>query len=230
LYLSQQVTKGKPNWNHTVTLDGRCDDEKDLNFVYWLGLHLQQNHNLSLDDFENWNLSPVQENQRLWKWSKDAMRETFKARCKLAGYPAGKLYFIICLIITLIDSLGLLSFHSLRAGFICTAITRAGSDASRVRGVLEHCGLIAGWVPGQKAQMRYIKECQTQTLVATRIVSMGKLKSNFYFNSNIYLDDTEPLVEPDLFTPEGYHHLPPMKSLWTNEPNLRALREEFLQK
>jgi hypothetical protein len=65
----------------------------------------------------------------------------------------------------------MLSFHSLRSGFICSAIITAGSNKEQLRAILEDCAMIAGWVPNQKAQMRYVKDSQIRTLVATRVVT-----------------------------------------------------------
>jgi hypothetical protein len=87
----QQVTKGNANWNHTVTLEGKLEDQSDTNFIYWFQLHLQKNFKLKLEDYNVWNLTAEQENQKVWKWSKDSMRENFKSRCKLAGYPQGNI-------------------------------------------------------------------------------------------------------------------------------------------
>jgi hypothetical protein len=85
------VTKGNANWNHQVTLDGKLCFTEVSNFVYWFRLYLQQVYNLTLEDFSNWKLTEEQKEQKLWKWSKDAMREVFKNRCQMAGYPKGKL-------------------------------------------------------------------------------------------------------------------------------------------
>jgi hypothetical protein len=95
----QRVSKGNLNWNHTVTLEGKLNDYSPLNFVYWLNSHLKRKFKLTLNEFSSWKsqLTKEQGNQRIWKWNKDAMRETFKSRCKLAGYPSGNEYFIILL-------------------------------------------------------------------------------------------------------------------------------------
>jgi hypothetical protein len=74
----------------------------------------------------------------------------------------------------------MLSFHSLRSGFICSAIAVAGSDNNTLVGVLEHCAFVAGWKPGQRAQLRYVKECQTQTVVASRLLHLGGMLNMMY--------------------------------------------------
>jgi hypothetical protein len=133
-----RVTKGKPTWNHPVTLEGTIDIPSPLNVVYWLEQYLLERWGLSLATYESWRLSLEQRLERLWTWSEDSMRENFKTRAQWAGFPRA-----------------LFTFHSLRAGFLCSAILKAGTDPNAVRAVLENTALVADWAPFQKAQMQY---------------------------------------------------------------------------
>jgi hypothetical protein len=63
----------------------------------------------------------------------------------------------------------------LRAGFICSAIISANSSEQQ-RAVFEDCAMIAGWRPYQWAQMKYVKESQTRTVVSTRVVRNDGMK------------------------------------------------------
>lgn len=58
------------------------------------------------------------------------MREIFADRAYKAGFDRG--YF---------------SFHSLRSGFLCSALLKA-ADRSEVEAALEHTALVAGWKVG----------------------------------------------------------------------------------
>jgi hypothetical protein len=151
--LRYRVTKGNGNWNHLVSLEGSPVEASPLDVVYWLRRHLLQAFSLDLLRFAWWQLSPEAQRKPLWHWKCDAMRELFKTRATDAGFPRG-----------------LFGFHSLRGGFICSALLRAGSDANAVRAVLENTALVAGWRPYQAAQLRYMRASARQTIVATRLI------------------------------------------------------------
>lgn len=59
------------------------------------------------------------------------MRAIFSDRVRLAGYPKR-----------------LFSFHSLRSGFLCAALLKAGKSESAKKAVLEYCAYVAGWKVG----------------------------------------------------------------------------------
>jgi hypothetical protein len=125
------TTKGNPRWNHRVTLEGDLEDPSCA--VSHLYRHLCD-LGLDLTAFRNWQLNEEQAEQSLWQLSKETMRYVamdwnflfsndfvlsllstawsdsfvrtrFKAAAEKAGYP-----------------MELFSFHSLRAGFICSAM------------------------------------------------------------------------------------------------------------
>jgi hypothetical protein len=98
-----RVTKGNPFWNHTVTLEGDPGYASSMNVVYWLQCHLRQTFGVDLLSHHTWQESVKA--KKLWPWSKDGMRQLFKKRASLAGFP----YHIF-------------SFHSLRSGFLCSSL------------------------------------------------------------------------------------------------------------
>ena len=125
-------TKGLTAWNHVVSIEGRMQTAGGMDFVYFLNKHLYLYYGVRLEDFEQWSekLPSGVLQANLWRWNADSIRETFKKRAEFAGYPTG-----------------MLSFHSLRAGFICTAIIQAGTNRDQVAAVLEQTAYVAGWSP-----------------------------------------------------------------------------------
>jgi hypothetical protein len=105
--LLYRFTKGNHNWRHVVTIEGHLDRHSSTDAVYWLNKHLNKSFNLELAEYDTWNNTC--RGKKLWRWSKDSMRELLKDRLKRAGYPED----MFC-------------FHSLRSGFICSALLKAG--------------------------------------------------------------------------------------------------------
>lgn len=156
-----EVTKNNPAWNHTVTLEGLTDVRDDGDAVYWLEQHLQQRWKRSLHDFNKWkdNLSAAEKDHRLWDWVlPTSMAAAFSKAAEEAGFP--RHYF---------------SYHSLRAGFICSALQEATlcDNPKDRQTVIERTAAIAGWKAGGPAQMGYLKDQATATIIATRVVGGG---------------------------------------------------------
>jgi hypothetical protein len=78
--------------------------------------------------------------ERLFRWKASAAREIFSDRVLNAGFPPG-----------------LFSYHSLRSGFLCSALLKAGSQKER-ESILEYTAFVAGWKLGGDSQKVYIKE------------------------------------------------------------------------
>jgi hypothetical protein len=97
------------HWNHPIAIDGNFED-KDC-FIYHLEKHLHLKFGLTLKTFDNWNQEKLGE-QSLWGLKEDAMSIRFRIRSEHAGYPQM-----------------LFSFHSLRAGFLCSAIIHSGINS-----------------------------------------------------------------------------------------------------
>lgn len=188
-----RVTKGNQNWGHTVTVEGDPKKKSNLNIAFWLNEHLKQRFGLQLESFHMWPEQPNFAN--IWSWSKDSMRQLFKTRADFAGFPYTKF-----------------SFHSLRAGFICTAIMNAGISNDAIKAVLEHTAYVAGWVPGQTAQMRYVKDCVKRSIVSSRLVlSAEELES-------------DGIVDKVLTTSENFHNIKLGPSKWQSDTNYKMFQ------
>lgn len=176
--------KYKRNWGHSVTLEGDYEEEKVLDFVKWLRLHLQENFNLDLDDYAHWDKSTIT-SKKIWKWTPASMSILFRKRSYLCGYP--KKYF---------------SFHSLRAGFLNSAILQAGDQGSQMRGILESTAHIAGWRPFQKAQMGYVRDCTNRSIICSRLV-LGNEKGM-----------EQNRITDDWMDPEEFHNIRLREPCW----------------
>jgi hypothetical protein len=199
------VAKNVPSgWGHPVALEGQTEVRDDDDAVYWLERHLKDNFGLSLHNRATWVLSAEQESKPLFLWlSTDAMAEAFATACEKAGFPSR--YF---------------TFHSLRAGFICSALTDAlkCNNMKDRQAIIERTALIAGWKPSGPSQMLYIKMQAIRSLIASRVSGGGPA-------------DAEPVIsdtDPALLRPEVYHQLTtPLESKYSPEDNLGALNREI---
>jgi hypothetical protein len=105
LRVKLRVTKGNDNWNHHVQLDAAPHQEaRELDFFHWLRAHLIS-RGLDLH-----NLDKTRASEKLWHWSAEAARELFRGRVRDAGFRPG-----------------MFSYHSLRAGFLCSALLKANT-------------------------------------------------------------------------------------------------------
>lgn len=68
------------------------------------------------------------ENEKVWRWSVSGAGETFSNRAWKAGFEKG-----------------LLSYRSLRSGFLCSALLKAGKND---QSALEKTAFVAGWQVG----------------------------------------------------------------------------------
>ncbi|KAH7832791.1 uncharacterized protein MONOS_16905 [Monocercomonoides exilis] len=145
-------TKGSSHWNHHVTIEGEEESRSDDDAVYWFSLHLKKSVGVRLSEWMT-KKEEVDGERPVWPISTDVMRERFKQRAENAGYPRN-----------------LFSFHSLRSGFICSALIKSGKNEDSKKAVLEKTALIAGWVPYRLAQMTYIKNVARRAIVSSRLV------------------------------------------------------------
>jgi hypothetical protein len=99
--IRQRTSKGLPDWNHIVTLEGSITEASSTDFVYWLEQHLETSFGLSLTEFP-WHLTTEEKLMKLWPWKKETMSRKFAKRAIQAGFPKG-----------------LLSYHSLRYIYHC---------------------------------------------------------------------------------------------------------------
>ena len=198
-----RVTKGNAAWNHIVTLEGDPSYKSLTNIAFWLQKHIKQAFSIDLLERAVWPLEVL--SNKLFQWSKDSMRELFKTRAALAGFPHS-----------------LFSFHSLRSGFLCTALLKAGTDSNAIKAVLENTAFVAGWIPNQAAQLRYVKESAKRTIVTSRLILPNEEQ------------DSNNVVDELLATSETFHHVTLSPSSWDPQTNYKsfyaAVNERFTRK
>jgi hypothetical protein len=184
-------TKGREAWDHVVSIEGDLENTGHNNFVQFFNRHLRLVFGLDLENFDNWNLGALDGNRHVWRWNVDTLRETFKRRAEWAGYPRG-----------------MLAFHSIRAGFICTAIIKAGTDREALQAVLENTAYVADWVPHGQSQMRYVKSTVKRTIVCNRLVELGGTEGD---SSSL----PKGVIEASLTEPQAFHCLSePLMNKW----------------
>ena len=185
--INQKVTKGDANWNHQVTLSGNLKQPHSLNFIYYLNQYLHQKLNLSLEqtvkiNAENKIHGRQLNEDSLWGMSPNAMRERLKTYLRKLGYPSREF-----------------GFHSLRSGYLCTALLNTNDDLESRTAVLERTAIVAGWVPGGKAQMRYVKKVASRRLNATALTGIQRelndaMTSLESISNNNQVDDTTAIA------------------------------------
>ena len=185
-----RVTKGNPTDDHIISLEGSINIKKTLDAIYWLEQHLQDSFKLSLKNFSEWKLSEIDLSRKLWKLNENSMSNRFSSRAICAGYPAG-----------------MFSFHSLRSGFISSAIIAAGTDENKIKAVLEHTAYVARWIPNGKAQKRYVDNCTRSTIVCNRLLQK---------------DCATTVIEPNLTSPEIFHSIKLTEPNWNKRTNYQS--------
>ena len=155
--INLRVTKGNPQWNHPVVLEGYLNREHPLDAVYYLNAYVVSKFKMSLQQISDRADGQDRDidHKSLWPLSREAMRERVKRRLSQTGFPDG------------------FAFHSFRSGFLCSALMAAGADGSKKANVLETTALVAGWHVYGKAQRRYIKTVAERTIVASRLLGLG---------------------------------------------------------
>ena len=124
------------------------------------------------------------------------MRTRLKEAANKAGYPRD-----------------LFCFHSLRSGFICSALIKNGLSNNH-RGVFEHTGIVADWKINGRAQLRYIKDVTKRVICASRLVSTSADEL-----------DSAPIPH-ELISTEHFHGITLGPILWKHDNELFKL---FLQ-
>lgn len=158
LTIVQSVRKSKRLKYKTVTVSGVPQKKDTLNIIYWLNLYLNTTFNTNIEELVNHNKSHPNENDEyLWPLSPGCMTERLKRCAKNAGLNINKV-----------------GMHSLRSGFLTSAILYNSKNENQLRAVMEMCSVIADWDPYSKAQMTYIKATSRQSLIATDIVGLSQ--------------------------------------------------------
>ncbi|KAH7824353.1 uncharacterized protein MONOS_15918 [Monocercomonoides exilis] len=148
-------TKASHNCGHKVTIEGNEDEVNDDDPVYWLSLHVYQKKGVRLFDWVNTN-EKANLNKLVWPLSTESMRERFKRRAEAAGYTC----HLFC-------------FHSLRSGFICTALIAADKDDETQQAVMEKTAFVVGWQQCRLSQCTFIKEALKRAMVASTLITIN---------------------------------------------------------
>ncbi|KAK2944625.1 hypothetical protein BLNAU_20484 [Blattamonas nauphoetae] len=178
--------------NMVVTLEGSPFEKADVNVVYWLERHLNNLFGISLVHFDSWKMAENLQ-QHLWAGGTDAMTLAFQKRAFQAGFP-----------------LKHFGFHSLRSGFISSALINAGDDDQARARVLEQCAIIAKWVPFSATEMGYVKSSTVGVHVSTRLVLPNR--------------NHKSVIEQVLSSTEIFHQIKLMPIAWTG----RELYNSFI--
>ncbi|KAK2959874.1 hypothetical protein BLNAU_5071 [Blattamonas nauphoetae] len=116
--------------------------------------------------------------EKLWPIGPDAMTIRLQNRAFQAGYE--RQYF---------------GFHSLRSGFLTSALIKAGDDNTASTRVLEQTAIVARWGPYSAVQMKYVKTAAIAIHVANRLVlpdtelhAMNVIEKNLQFFVSIWED------------------------------------------
>ncbi len=202
-----RVLKNEPNANHRVSIEGSPNIPSNTDPVYHLEQHLNKAFNLSLLNYHQWKneiLTPqFMPTVKIWHWTDHLMYTTFKNAAEKAGYP----HDLFC-------------FHSLRAGFICSAIINCGSNKEARAAVLETTAFVARWVPNSRAQLGYCENVITAVIIANRLTN--PVTSSSSLNSGA--------IESALTTPEAFHNLAsPLIPTYNKEINYQTLRDTLIK-
>eukprot|EP00770_Monocercomonoides_exilis_P016345 MONOS_16299.1-p1 / transcript=MONOS_16299.1 / gene=MONOS_16299 / organism=Monocercomonoides_exilis_PA203 / gene_product=unspecified product / transcript_product=unspecified product / location=Mono_scaffold01628:4578-5801(-) / protein_length=408 / sequence_SO=supercontig / SO=protein_coding / is_pseudo=false len=191
--------KGYRMDDHCVTLEGDICSKSSLNFIWWFEQYLVQEFGLSLTRFDEWSLKDLGW-ERVWGLRKGAMRVRIQKRAKQAGYP-DKLF----------------GFHSLRSGFLCSALLKIGNNPLKRESVLETASFIAKWKFGGPTEEEYVSRTTKATIISNR--------TNF---PNDVLESEEPFAL-DLSNPTVFHNVEIKRSEWRIESILDTFRFYVLQ-
>jgi uncharacterized protein YbcV (DUF1398 family) len=145
------VTKGGRT-DHSVTFQGDAADSSCMNPFYHLNLLCLQLTKKTL--FDASTFSKAELGMLIFDSTTDAMSGLIRVACHNSGYPKD---FFTC--------------HSMRSGFLCCMVIHKYLNPQVARDdndVLFISGIVAGWMPKAKAQLRYIKDALKRVLVANR--------------------------------------------------------------
>lgn len=167
--IKQEILKSKKIKDKTVTISGDPLKNDPLNFLYWLNIYLINSFNTNINDLVNYNMEhPKKKKDFLWPWRPDSMTLLLKRRVKMAGLDLKKV-----------------GMHSLRSGFITSAISKHNHDETELKGVMEQTAIVADWQPYSQTQMRYIKSSTRRSIVCSDLVGITHTDSNGINNSFI---------------------------------------------
>jgi len=179
--------------------DEYCEEKKKIDVIYNLEKHLNKNFKLSLKNLDSWN-NEIKK-YKLFRYKKQTISNLFAKRAEEAGYPHR-----------------IFSFHSLRSGFLCSALAKAGTDDTKVKGVMEATAQVADWDVYGNSQQRYIKDNNKKLIICNRLIDYKPLSS---------------LIEKNEIDPEYYHHInliqPNNKRIFIKRKLFELIKKYLLQ-
>jgi hypothetical protein len=186
------VTKGGRT-DHCVTFQGDANDSSCMNPFYHLNLLSLQLTKKSLFNLGAFSVAEL--NMLLFDSTSDAMSGLIRVASFNSGYP--KDFF---------------TSHSLRSGFLCCMVIHKYLNPQVARDdndVLFISGIVAGWVPKAKAQLRYIKDALKRVLVSNRalVSPFAKVEDPKIRTWLIEELGANSLIAKNRLTPKHFHDL-----------------------
>lgn len=179
-----RVSKGKRDSDHEVTFRDDPDRVSPDNIIYFLEKMLVQRFRLSLT---SWQPDATQSARKLLPFSKNNLCQRLQTRAFMAGYPRY-----------------LFGFHSLRTGFICSALLHQGS---RNESFVEMTALVGGWRPSERAQIGYLRTAVKSTIISNHLIQPNS---------------PNPLSSTRNINPETFHRIQ-----FTPSPYLNSAKKSF---
>jgi hypothetical protein len=154
-------TKGDAHWNHPVTVEGSVLHACGSDPVYWVAQLVKESlgHGAELTQA---TLAQLQ-GRGFGCESQSAMSERMNAVAVYCGYPRR-----------------MFSCHSLRSGFLCSALLKHAVDTGKEVAfpeVWNKCALVAGWSVRSKHMERYCKQAFLRCIVSSRQIQAGSLQA-----------------------------------------------------
>lgn len=217
--------KAPQSARHSVTVDGHIasPESGETDFcdpVYWIARHLKTKFNLDLLDFQraSFRKEHLNDDRLLFPWDKDALSIKMREFSERAGFE-DKTF----------------SFHSLRSGFLCSALMDAATKGKSIANVIDFTALVAEWKPYGKVQLGYIKETFKRTAVGNRLVTSI---NPYRPESGQAAARQEIVIDPSFNNSVTFHNLDgPLQSNWTSTSNMNyfhrnlnaAIREKHMR-
>lgn len=174
--IKQDIRKSNTVKYKTVSLSGKPGEKDSLNFIYWLDLYLSKSFKTNIKEIVNYNANhPDERTDFLWPISTKSMSACLRKRVQNAGMKLEKI-----------------GMHSLRSGFLTSAILSCNGDERALKGVMERCAMVADWEPYSVAQNTYIKSATRQAIIATDLIGITATDEIGLINSK---------------TTEHFHHI-----------------------
>ena len=131
-----RITKANQDWNQPFILEGDINDNRIMNFVYWLNLFLINAHGVRLVDFDTW-----EKNASKYLWGSKRKNNNYEKKIPyITIYEKWRFFY---------KKAGipdrLLGTHSFRSGFYCQSLLNASKKGVDYNVMNELSMLLAGW-------------------------------------------------------------------------------------